>query len=82
MRRNWNTINDADASKIRVRSKGEIIDRIRILEAEHEKKKMEFFEEFEKQNMRKADELEAQLKMIREKTRLLDWVLNINPNLN
>lgn len=81
MRRNWDSIKDADVSKIRVRSKAEIIDKIVFLENEYrieQQKKREFESRGDFHLMRLCEDY---MNKIHNDTILLDWVLHINPKL-
>lgn len=78
MKRTWNTIKDADISKIKMRSKTEIIKKILELEQKYDiaDDKMWYYEE--KWEIATSQWYDVELIDIRRTVSVLDWVLNIN----
>lgn len=78
MKRTWNSIENADVSKIKMRSKKEIIDKIIELEERYNKSDKKRKELEEEERWWLASWYEIELEDISRTTKILDWVLNIN----
>lgn len=75
MKRNFNYISEVDTSKLKVRSKQEIIERIKKMENEFDS----YIEALDSMpTWEKEREIRTAMFLIHEETRILDWVLNIN----